>query len=68
MNILFCAEDGNNYVARESLDGKGYYIRHLDLFLPDELITAARGISTLYIMIKSGDREKQAQSSQIKEA
>lgn len=58
MNILFCAEDGNNYVARESLDGKGYYIRYLDLFLPNELMTAARGISTLYIMIKGGDREK----------
>ena len=58
MNILFCAEDGNNYVARESLDGKGYYIRYLDLFLPNELMAAARGISTLYIMIKEGDREK----------
>ena len=58
MNILFCAEDGNNYVAHESLDGKGYYIRCLDLFLGNELMTAARGISTLYIMIKGGDREK----------
>ena len=58
MNILFCAEDGNNYVAHESLDGKGYYIRHLDLFLQNELMTAAHGISTLYIMIKGGDREK----------
>ena len=58
MNILFCAEDGNNYVAHESLDGKGYYIRDIDLFLPNELMTAARGISALYIMIKSGDREK----------
>ena len=58
MNILFCAEDGNNYVARESLDGKGYYIRCLDLFLPNELMTAARGINALYIMIKGGDREK----------
>ena len=58
MNILFCAEDGNNYVARESLNGKGYYVRHLDLFLPNELMTAARGISTLYIMIKGGDRER----------
>ena len=58
MNILFCAEDDNNYVARESLDGKGYYIRDLDLFLSNELMTAARGISTLYIMIKGGDREK----------
>ena len=58
MNIIFCAEDGNNYVARESLDGKGYYIRYLELFLPNELMTAARGISTLYIMIKGGDREK----------
>ena len=57
MNILFCAEDGNNYVARESLDGKGYYISCLDLFLPNELMTAARGINTLYIMIKGGDRE-----------
>ena len=58
MNILFCAENGNNYVARESLDGKGYYIRYLDLFLPHELMTAALGISTLYIMIQGGDREK----------
>ena len=58
MNILFCAEDGNNYVARESLDGKGYYIRCLDLFLPNELMTAALGVGTLYIMIKGGDREK----------
>ena len=57
MNILFCAEDGNNYVAHESLDGKGYYIRDIDMFLPNELITAARGISTLYIMIKGGGRE-----------
>lgn len=58
MNILFCAEDGNNYVARESLDGKGYIIRDLDLFLPNELITAARGVNALYIMVKGGDREK----------
>ena len=58
MNILFCAEDGNNYVAHESLDGKGYIIRVLNLFLPNELMTAARGISALYIMIKGGDREK----------
>ena len=58
MNILFCAEDDNNYVAHESLDGKGYIIRDLDLFLPNELITAARGINALYIMIKGGDREK----------
>ena len=57
MNILSCAEDGNNYVAHESLDGKGYYIRDIDMFLPNELITAARGINTLYIMIKGGDRE-----------
>ena len=58
MNILFCAEDGNNYVARESLDGKGYIIRCLDVFLSNELVTAARGIRTLYIMMKGGDREK----------
>ena len=58
MNILFCAEDGNNYVARESLNGKGYYIRYLDMFLPNELMTAARGINALYIMIKGGDRER----------
>ena len=58
MNILFCAEDGNNYAAHESLDGKCYYIRDLDLFLPNELMTAARGINALYIMIKGGDREK----------
>ena len=58
MNILFCAEDGNNYEAHESLDGKGYYIRRLDLFLSNELMTAACGTSTLYIMIKGGDREK----------
>ena len=58
MNILFFSEYSNNYVARESLDGKGYYIRDIDLFLPNELMTAARGISALYIMIKGGDRAK----------
>ena len=58
MDILFCAEDGNNYVARESLDGKGYYICDLDLFFPNELMTTALGISSLYIMIKGGGREK----------
>lgn len=58
MNIIFCAEDGNNYVARESLDGKGYIIRDLDLFLPNELMMATLGINALYIMLKSGDREK----------
>ena len=58
MNILFCAEDGSNYVARESLDGKGYIIRDLDLFLPNELMTAVRGINALYMMIKGGNREK----------
>ena len=57
MSILFCAEDGNNYVARESLDGKGYIIPDLDLFLPNELMMAALGINALYIMIKGGDRE-----------
>ena len=58
MNILFCAEDGNNYVARESLDGKGYIIRDLDMFLPNELMMATLGINALYIMIKGGGREK----------
>ena len=58
MSIIFCAEDGNNYVARESLDGKGYIIRDLDLFLPNELMIATLGINTLYIMIKGGNREK----------
>lgn len=58
MNILFCAEDGNNYVARESLDGKGYIISDLDMFLPNELMMATLGINALYIMLKGGNREK----------
>lgn len=56
---VFVAEDDAAYSARETLDGKGYYIRELDLFLPHELLRGARGAATFYIMIKGGNKEKE---------